>query len=145
MHQKHFPGSYQCSFCQNPIRKELRVMETACGVPRGQEHSLPRRAMPGGPAVLQPQLATALVGTQNPSLSISSRAEGSLGNPGSIACSELGIFFRHSRMLGPTRSSGLLIRLSVANLPGLCFLKGKRVDYFKLMFRVISRAPSHRQ
>lgn len=97
------------------------------------------RGMLSGPA----QLAVALVGTQNPSLSISSQAEGTLENPASIAPCELGLCFRPSPMLGPTRSSGLLIRLPVANLPGLCFLQGKRVDYFKLMFGVIGRAPSH--
>ena len=81
--------------------------------------------MLGGPAVLQPQLAAALMGTQNLALSISGGAEGSLGNPASIASSERGLFFKHSSMLGPTHSSGLLIRLPIANLLGLGFLKGK--------------------
>lgn len=64
-------------------------MEMACGLPRGQDRSVSRWGMPGGPAELQPQLAAVLTGTQNPALGVSSRAEGSLGNQASIASCEL--------------------------------------------------------
>lgn len=90
----------------------------------------PRVALvPGGdttrPAMLLLQPATGLMKTPNPSPRVSRQAEGSLGSPSSNAAHKPGLFFRHSHILGPTKSSGLLICLPIANFPRICFVQGK--------------------
>lgn len=109
------------------LEKQPKVREVACGS-RGAKSEGSRAVWPhcspsGDPksSPEHPQQSRELMGS---------------------ASEESWLFLRHSHALGPTRRSGIFIRLTIANLPGLCLVKGKRADYFKLMFGVIGRAPS---